>query len=99
MIAVERYGSGLSSLAWWPAIYFLCPTSAQTLGNYAGLPSSGNEQRREKRTHVEIVSRKGGDILAAIKLSQKFQATRISSALFAWLASLPMCIGVNFSEC
>lgn len=31
-------------------------------------PQCCNEQRRGKRTHVEIVSRKRGDILAAIKL-------------------------------
>ena len=57
-----------------------------------------NEQRRGKRTHVEIVSRKRGDILAAIKLRKNFEPRGFSSALFAWSASLPMCIGVNFSE-
>jgi hypothetical protein len=40
-------------------------------------PQSCNEQRREERTHAQIVSRKRGDILAAIKLPQKFQAARI----------------------
>lgn len=58
-----------------------------------------NEQRRRERTHVEIVSRKRGDILAAIAFRKNFKPRGISSALFAWLASLPMCTGVNFSEC
>lgn len=36
-------------------------------------PQCCNEQRRGKRTHVEIVSRKRGDILAAIKLRRNFK--------------------------
>jgi hypothetical protein len=62
-------------------------------------PQFCNEQRRGKRTHIEIVSRKRGDILAAIVFRKNFKPRGISSALFAWLASLPMCTGVNFSEC
>jgi hypothetical protein len=46
-------------------------------------PQCCNEQRRGKRTHVEIVSRKRGDILAAIKLRKNFEPRGFSSALFA----------------
>jgi hypothetical protein len=44
-------------------------------------PQFCNEQRRGKRTHIEIVSRKRGDILAAIKLGKNFKRADFVSTL------------------